>query len=89
MVLNYKYKWNKKHTKISELEKNMQGIVFKEILCNDFDYIIVKYSTLNTIKYQVKIWMSGYYIPLNLCNNPRQAINFIKRHVKYVGVTYA
>ena len=21
MVLNYKYKWNKKHTKISELEK--------------------------------------------------------------------
>ena len=56
----------------------MQGIVFKEILCNDFDYIIVKYSTLNTIKYQVKIWMSGHYIPLYLCNNPRQAINFIK-----------
>lgn len=95
-MLSYKYKWNKKHTKITKFEKSRNGVVYKEILSNDDDYIIMKYTskdadsyTANTIKYKVKIWLSGHYKSLYLCNNPRQAINYIKKHNSYKGCIYA
>ncbi len=96
MLINYKYKWNKKHAKFTKFEKNRKGIVYKEILSNNNDYIIIKYISkdidsykANTVKYKVKIWLSGHYKALYLCNNPRQAINYIKKHSKYIGVCYA
>lgn len=96
-MLSYKYKWNKKHTKFTKFEENRKGMVYKEILLNGNDYIIIKYFSkdidrykANTVKYKVKMWVStGHYKSLCLCNNPRQAMNYIKEHSNNISYLYA
>ena len=84
MLENYKYKWNKKYTKLTKFERNRKGVVYKEILSNKNNYIIIKYISkdvdsykTNSVKYKVKIFSDGRYQALKLCNNPRQAMNVI------------
>lgn len=96
MLTNYKYKWNKKHTQLTKFEKSVKGVVYKEIFSDKNDYIIIKCNNAgvdsckaNEIKYKVKIWSGGHYNTLTLCNNPRQALNYIKKHNRYVGNRYA
>lgn len=96
MLINYKYKWNKKHEKLTKFEKSVKGVVYKEIFSDKNDYIIIKYNNKgvdscksNEIKYKVKIWSGGQYKALKSCNNPRQALNYIKKYNRYVGNVYA
>lgn len=96
MVIYYKYKWNRKHSKLTKFEKNREGVVYKEVLSDKNDYIIIKYIAkdaygckTNTVKYKVKIWSGGRYQALKSWNNPREAINYIKEYNNYVGCVYA
>lgn len=82
MILKYKYKWNKKNTKLSQIDKINNGAVYKELICNDYEYIIIKYNLHKTTKYIVKKWRGGYYHTLWEFNNPRESINYIIENSK-------
>lgn len=95
-MMNYKYKRNRNNAEFTNFEIRRKGVVYKKILFNDKCYAIIKYITkdgdsykANIIKYKVKIWTGRRYKSLCLCNNPRQAMNYIKDHSNDKWCLYA
>lgn len=78
--MEYKAKWNYYNRKIICYEK-YQGTIYKEIIINDKQFIIVKFIKNNQIKYGCVQWNGIRWCPFSSKNNPREALNRIKRLV--------
>lgn len=81
MLKKYKYNFLKKHTKLSKNEREAGTYIHKEFFINEIHYIILKHKNSNKRdSYKCKYWDNRNWTYFDEKNNPREALNTIKKH---------
>ena len=82
----YRFKFNKTCLKLSKYERLLNAKVYKEFVIDNNCYLIIKrpHWKYKTFRYICKHWTGKVWRYIGGRNNPRMAINLIKKHVNYM-----
>ena len=82
----YRFKFNKTYLKLSKYERLLNAKVYKELVIDNNCYLIIKrpHWKYKTFRYICKHWTGKVWRYIGGVNNPRVAINLIKKHVNYM-----